>query len=73
MRKLTKEQRRDVAAIAAKKDADIDFSDIPAVLDWSEAGIGKFYPASEETSDHSFGCRCFGMAKIRGAGVSNEG
>jgi len=42
MRK-TKEQRRDIAAIAAKKDADIDFSDIPAVLDWSEAEVGKFY------------------------------
>lgn len=43
MRKLTKEQRRDIAAIAAKKDADIDFSDIPVVLDWSGAEIGKFY------------------------------
>jgi len=43
MRKLSKAQRRDVAAIAAKKDADIDFSDIPPVLDWSEAEVGKFY------------------------------
>jgi len=29
MRKLTKEQKRDIAAIAAMKDEDIDFSDIP--------------------------------------------
>ncbi|HXM63633.1 MAG TPA: BrnA antitoxin family protein [Terriglobales bacterium] len=43
MRKLTKEQKRDVAAIAAKKDADIDFSDIPEVVDWSGAEMGKFY------------------------------
>jgi uncharacterized protein (DUF4415 family) len=43
MRKLTREQRRDIAAIAAKKDADIDFSDIPVVLDWSDAEMGKFY------------------------------
>jgi uncharacterized protein (DUF4415 family) len=43
MRKLTKEQKRDIAAIAAKKDADIDFSDMPEVLDWSGAEIGKFY------------------------------
>jgi len=43
MRKLTKEQKRDIAAIAAKKDADINFSDIPPVLDWSGAEIGKFY------------------------------
>ena len=43
MRKLNKEQRRDIAAIAAMKDEDIDFSDIPLVLDWSGAEVGKFY------------------------------
>jgi uncharacterized protein (DUF4415 family) len=43
MRKLTKEQKRDVRAIAAKKDEGIDFSHAPAVLDWSGAEIGKFY------------------------------
>jgi uncharacterized protein (DUF4415 family) len=43
MRKLTKEQKRDIAAIRAMKDEDIDFSDIPLVLDWSKAEMGKFY------------------------------
>src|SRR5260370_25821579 len=43
MRKLTKEQKRDIQAIAAKRDEDIDFSDAPAVFDWSGAEIGKFY------------------------------
>ena len=43
MRKLTKQQRRDIRAIAAKKDRDIDFSDAPPVLDWSAAEIAKFY------------------------------
>jgi uncharacterized protein (DUF4415 family) len=43
MRKLTKEQKRDIRAIAAKRDEDIDFSDAPPVLDWSGAEIGKFY------------------------------
>jgi uncharacterized protein (DUF4415 family) len=43
MKKLTKEQKRDIKAIAAKKDEDIDFSDAPPVLDWSGAEIGKFY------------------------------
>ncbi len=43
MRKLTKQQQRDIRAIAAKRDEDIDFSDAPLVLDWSEAEIGKFY------------------------------
>lgn len=44
MRKLTKEQKREIAIIAAKTDADIDFSDIPPLrVDWSRAEIGKFY------------------------------
>jgi uncharacterized protein (DUF4415 family) len=43
MSKLTKQQKRDTRAIAAKRDEDIDFSDAPAVVDWSEAEIGKFY------------------------------
>jgi uncharacterized protein (DUF4415 family) len=43
MRKLTKEQKQDLTALAAMKDEDIDFSDIPLTLDWSKAEIGKFY------------------------------
>lgn len=43
MRKLTRDQKRDVAAIAAKSDADIDFSDMPPVVDWTGAEVGKFY------------------------------
>ncbi len=43
MKNRTKEQKRDIRAIAAKRDADIDFSDAPEVLDWSGSEIGKFY------------------------------
>src|ERR1700733_43935 len=43
MKKLTREQEREIRAIAAKKDADIDFSDASPVVDWSGAEIGKFY------------------------------
>ena len=43
MRKLSREQKRDIAAIAAKKGESIDLSDMPEVVDWSGAEIGKFY------------------------------
>ena len=43
MSKLTKEQRQEIAAIAAKKDEDIDLSDMPEVVDWSGAEVGRFY------------------------------
>ena len=43
MKKLTAVQKRDIAAIAAKRDEDIDLSDMPEVLDWSKAKQGVFY------------------------------
>ena len=43
MRNLSRQQKRDIAAIAAQRDEDIDFSDIPPVFDWSGAEIGKLY------------------------------
>jgi uncharacterized protein (DUF4415 family) len=43
MKKLTEDQKRQVAAVATKKEADIDLSEMPEVLDWSGAEIGKFY------------------------------
>ncbi len=43
MRKLSREQRADIAAIAAKKEENIDLSEMPEVVDWSGAEMGKFY------------------------------
>jgi uncharacterized protein (DUF4415 family) len=43
MRKLSALQKRDIAAISAMKDEGIDLSDMPEVLDWSGAEMGKFY------------------------------
>jgi len=43
MRKLTKDQKREIATIAAKRDRDIDLSEMPEVVDWSGAEVGKFY------------------------------
>jgi len=43
MRRLTKEQQREIAAIAAKRDAEIDLLEMPEVIDWTGAEVGKFY------------------------------
>jgi uncharacterized protein (DUF4415 family) len=43
MKKLAAVRKRDIATIAAKTDATIDFSDMPEVTDWSGAEIGRFY------------------------------
>ena len=43
MKRLTKEQKREIAAIAAKNDEEIDLPEIPEIVDWSGAEVGKFY------------------------------
>ncbi len=66
MKELTKEQKRQIAAISAKEDADIDVSVMPEVLDWSGAEMGKFYrPAKKPVTvrpDSSRGLRRKGLA-----------
>jgi uncharacterized protein (DUF4415 family) len=49
MRELTKEPKRDIQAIAAKRDREIAFSDAPQVLDWSAAEIDKFYRPAKKS------------------------
>jgi uncharacterized protein (DUF4415 family) len=43
MKRLTKEQRRDIATLAAMDDAEINLTDMPEVLDWTAAEIGRFH------------------------------
>jgi uncharacterized protein (DUF4415 family) len=43
MRRLTREQQREIAVIAAKRGEEVDLSEMPEVIDWSEAEVGKFY------------------------------
>ena len=44
-------QSQELAALARKRDEDIDTSDIPEVKDWSDAVVGKFYrPVKEAVS-----------------------
>ncbi len=48
MKRLTRQQKREIAALARTKDADVDLSDMPEVLDWDGAEIGKFYRAPKK-------------------------
>jgi uncharacterized protein (DUF4415 family) len=43
MKKLAAAQKREIAAIAAKTDATIDFSEMPELVDWTGAEVGRFY------------------------------
>jgi uncharacterized protein (DUF4415 family) len=48
---VTEEQEQELRRLAAMDDADIDLSDIPEKLDWSNAVRGRFYkPVKESTT-----------------------
>ena len=50
--KLTKQQLEDLQRLIDMPDDQIDTSDIPEVLDWSDARRGMFYRPPGETTDH---------------------
>jgi uncharacterized protein (DUF4415 family) len=43
MKKLTRNQTKEIRALKRMKDHEIDFTDIPLTRDWSNAVVGKFY------------------------------
>jgi uncharacterized protein (DUF4415 family) len=43
MKKASKKQTKELAALAALRDEEIDLTDLPEVLDWSGAVVGKYY------------------------------
>jgi uncharacterized protein (DUF4415 family) len=43
MKRLTAEQKRDIAAVAGMRDEDIDLSDMPEMTDFSGGVRGMFY------------------------------
>jgi uncharacterized protein (DUF4415 family) len=43
VKKLSKKQAKELAELSALPDEKIDLSDLPEVLDWSGAVVGKYY------------------------------
>jgi uncharacterized protein (DUF4415 family) len=72
MRKLTKEQKQEIMAIAEKKDDEIDFSDIPPVLDWSGAEIGKFYRPPKKVVTMRLDADVIEWLKVDGPGYQTK-
>ena len=40
---LSRKQKKELRALAAQPDSEIDLTDIPEIIDWSGAVVGKFY------------------------------
>jgi uncharacterized protein (DUF4415 family) len=48
MKKLAAARKRDIAALAAKAETDIDFTEMPEVRDWSGAEMGRFFRPAKQ-------------------------
>jgi hypothetical protein len=53
LKKLTKNQTREIRALKRMKDDEIDFTDIPLTRDWNNAVVGKFYRPIKKVADNS--------------------
>lgn len=72
MRKAIKNRKRQIAVIAAKRDADIDLSEMPEVLDWSGAEIGKFYRPAKKPVTMRLDTDIVGWLKSYGRGYQTR-
>jgi uncharacterized protein (DUF4415 family) len=72
MKKPTKDRTRQIAVIAAKRDADIDLSEMPEVLDWSGAEIGKFYRPPKRPVTMRLDTDILGWLKSYGRGYQTK-
>jgi hypothetical protein len=43
MKSLSKKKKKELRTLLARPDSEIDVTDIPEIVDWSEAVIGKVY------------------------------
>jgi hypothetical protein len=54
MTRLTKKQKKEIKALAALPDSEIDLTEIPEIVDWSGAVVGKFHrPLKKSRSKQS--------------------
>ena len=43
MKKLSKKKKKELITLLGRPDSEIDMTDIPEIVDWSDAVAGKFY------------------------------
>lgn len=68
----TDKQRRDIQALASMSDEDIDTTDIPEVVDWSKAEIGKFYRPIKKAVSIRLDADVLAWLKMQGGGYQTR-
>jgi len=72
MRKVSKKQAKELAALAALRDDKIDLTDLPEVLDWSGAVVGKYYRPLKESLTIRLDADVLAWLKAEGRGYQTR-
>src|SRR5271165_3108567 len=72
MKKVSKKQAKELAALAALRDAEIDLTDLPEVLDWSGAVVGKYYRPIKKSLTIRLDADVLAWLKAQGSGYQTR-
>jgi len=72
MKKVSKKQAKELAALAALRDAEIDLTDLPEVLDWSGAVVGKYYRPIKKSLTIRLDVDVLAWLKAQGSGYQTR-
>ena len=72
MKKASKKQAKELAALAALRDEKIDLTDLPEILDWSGAVVGKYYRPLKKSLTIRLDADVLAWLKAEGSGYQTR-
>jgi uncharacterized protein (DUF4415 family) len=72
MKKISKKQKKELMALAAMRDDEIDLRDAPEVRDWSRAVVGKIYRPIKKSLTIRLDADVLAWLKAEGSGYQTR-
>jgi uncharacterized protein (DUF4415 family) len=72
MKRASKKLTKELAALAALRDEKIDLTDLPEVLDWSGAVVGKYYRPLKKSLTIRLDADVLAWLKSQGSGYQTR-
>jgi uncharacterized protein (DUF4415 family) len=72
MKRVPKKQAKELAALAAQREDQIDLTDLPEVLDWSGAVVGKYYRPIKKSLTIRLDADVLAWLKSQGSGYQTR-
>jgi uncharacterized protein (DUF4415 family) len=72
MKRTSKKLTKELAALAALRDEKIDLTDLPEVLDWSGAVVGKYYRPLKKSLTIRLDADVLAWLKAQGSGYQTR-